>query len=205
MTAAAAAQALRVLVADEDDRALRDLSACLHELGHTVTARAVTARDAAEAIAEDDPDVSIVMLHEDDDHALGLIAEAVEAASGPVIAISDGTDAAFVARAAEAGIDAYAGRLEGDAIQAALDLAIHHHRTHAQLVEQVDRLESALERRALIERAKGILMERHSVAEREAFELLRAHARRHSRRVVDVAASVAEGHGLLPARGDAGE
>jgi response regulator NasT len=52
----------------------------------------------------------------------------------------------------------------------------------------------------VIERAKGILMERHSVGEREAFEMLRDHARTSSRRVVDVAQSVLDGHALLPKR-----
>ena len=50
-------------------------------------------------------------------------------------------------------------------------------REHHELAEQVARLETALERRALIERAKGILMERHNVDERAAFERLREHAR----------------------------
>ena len=45
----------------------------------------------------------------------------------------------------------------------------------------------------MIERAKGIMMERHGVDERGAFELLRDHARSQSRRVVDVAAAVTEG------------
>ena len=53
----------------------------------------------------------------------------------------------------------------------------------------------------MIERAKGILMERHEIDERAAFELLRDHARAQSRRVVDVAVAVAEGHALLPKRG----
>jgi AmiR/NasT family two-component response regulator len=79
---------------------------------------------------------------------------------------------------------------------------VRRHGERRRLVEQVQRLESALERRAVIERAKGILMERHSVGEREAFDLLRDHARSRNRTVVDVAASVAEGHALLPkARG----
>ena len=50
----------------------------------------------------------------------------------------------------------------------------------------------------MIERAKGILMERHTLDERGAFELLRDHARSSSRRVVDVAQSVLDGHALLP-------
>ena len=41
-------------------------------------------------------------------------------------------------------------------------------------------------------------MERHGIDEREAFERLREHARSRNRTVVDVAASVAEGHALLP-------
>ena len=53
----------------------------------------------------------------------------------------------------------------------------------------------------MIERAKGILMERHGIDERAAFELLREHARSHSRTVVAVAQSVADGHALLPKAG----
>ena len=43
-------------------------------------------------------------------------------------------------------------------------------------------------------------MERHSVDDRQAFELLREHARSSGRRVVDVAQTVLDGHALLPAR-----
>jgi AmiR/NasT family two-component response regulator len=53
----------------------------------------------------------------------------------------------------------------------------------------------------VIERAKGIVMERHGIDERAAFELMRDHARAQSRRVVDVAVAVAHGHSLLPKRG----
>jgi AmiR/NasT family two-component response regulator len=41
-------------------------------------------------------------------------------------------------------------------------------------------------------------MERHRVAERAAFELLREHARSSGRRVVDIAQTVLDGHALLP-------
>ena len=50
----------------------------------------------------------------------------------------------------------------------------------------------------MIERAKGIVMERHSIDEHAAFELLREHARSSNRRVLDVAHAVVDGHGLLP-------
>src|SRR3712207_4518340 len=77
---------LTVLLADEDEETLRGLGAVLQELGHEVTPFAVSVEEAAELIVREDPDVAIVVVHHDDDHALALIAEAVDTASGPVIA-----------------------------------------------------------------------------------------------------------------------
>ena len=48
------------------------------------------------------------------------------------------------------------------------------------------------------ERLHGILMERHSLDESEAFTMLRAHSRRSNLKVVEVARFVAESHLLLP-------
>ena len=52
--------------------------------------------------------------------------------------------------------------------------------------------------RALIEQAKGILMERHETDQEEAFALLRDRARKTNRKLVDVATAVVEGRCLLP-------
>jgi response regulator NasT len=191
---------LRVLIADENVEALRGLHDVLSRLGHEVTPYAVSVHEALELIAKEDPQVAIVVVHNDDDHALALIAEAVEYASGPVIAQMPDADVEFLARAAEAGIAAYAESMDPESIQGAIEVAVRRHRETMRLNEKVEQLESALERRGVIERAKGIIMERHSIAEREAFELLRDHARTSGRRVVDVAQSVLDGHALLPKR-----
>ena len=191
------AKALKVLLADEDEDALRAAASVVRGLGHEVAELAMGVHEAAEVIARDDPDVSIVVVY-DDGHALELIEEISEFARGPVIALIDREDPEFVAAAAARGIDAYARDGKPESIQSALEVALRRHEEKRKLVEQVERLESALERRALIERAKGILMERHTISEREAFERLREHARSRNRTVVDVAASVTEGHALLP-------
>jgi response regulator NasT len=189
---------LRVLLADEDDRKLERLSDVLQRLGHEVTPFAVSVSEAAEIIAREDPDLAIVAVHEDDEHALALIGEAVEYAAGPVIAQVPGGDTAFIARAAEHGISAWVGSEEANAVQAAIEVAMRHYREAKQLSEKVEQLQTALERRAIIERAKGIIMERHSVGEREAFELLRDRSRSASQRVVDTSQAVVDGHALLP-------
>jgi AmiR/NasT family two-component response regulator len=195
-------KALRVLVADTDPGALKVTAGQLRELGHTPTEIAVNLREAVEAIARDDPDLTIVVLYGEDEHALDLIEEIDAFASGPVIALLDREDPEFVAVAAERGIFAYARQETAESIQSAIEVAMRRWREHHDLEEQVERLENALERRALIERAKGILMERHNVDDRMAFQRVREHARSTNRTVVDVAAAVAEGHALLPKGGD---
>ena len=189
---------LRVLIADEDESTLEGLRATLEELGHEVIPFAVSVREAAELIAREDPNLTIVMVHRDDEHALSLIAEAVEYASGPVIATVRDGDADFLARAAEHGISAYVEGTAPQSVQGAIEVSLRRYRETEKLAGKVDQLEGALERRVVIERAKGILMERHGADERRAFELLRENARANSRRVVDVAQTVLDGRSLLP-------
>jgi AmiR/NasT family two-component response regulator len=189
---------LRVLIADEDEDALHHLSAVLEQLGHEVTPHVVSVSEAIDLIATEDPDLAIVVVHQDDEHALALIAETVEYASGPVIAQTRNGDVDFVARAADHGISAWIESTSPEVVQGAIEVALRRYEETSRLQLKVDQLESALARRALIERAKGILMERHAVDERRAFDLMRDHARAQSRRVVDVARAVTEGHALLP-------
>jgi AmiR/NasT family two-component response regulator len=189
---------LRVLIANEDKQKLDALAGVLTDLGHEVAPYAVSVSEALEMIATEDPDLAIVVVHQDDEHALALIAETVEYASGPVLAQTRDGDVDFVARAAERGISAWIESTEPEAVQGAIEVALRRYAENAQLQVKVDQLESALERRAVIERAKGILMERHGLDDRGAFDLLRDHARAQNRRVVEVAQAVTDGHALLP-------
>ena len=189
---------LRVLIADENEAALRELHAVLGALGHEVTPYAVSVREAVELIVQDDPQVAIVVVHNDDEHALALIGEAVEYASGPVIAQLPDADVDFLSRAADRGISAYVESMDPESIQAAIEVSMRRYREARRLHDKVEQLESALERRGVIERAKGILMERHGIGERQAFEMLRDHSRATNRRVVEVAQAVLDGHALLP-------
>jgi AmiR/NasT family two-component response regulator len=181
---------LRVLVADENKRALDDVAAILRSLGHEVVARATSPADAAEAIAQDNPQVAMVKLHADDEHALELIEELIEVGGCPVVALLDTEDPDFVARAAERGIIAYAQPVDEESVRSSLEVAVRRFAELKELGQAVGQLEDAISRRAMIERAKGILMERHGVSDREAFEMLRTEARSSNRRVYDVASDL---------------
>jgi GAF domain-containing protein len=87
-------------------------------------------------------------------------------------------------------VGAYAGVLEG-----LLGAAVAAHQ-RGVLAEQ---LQTALDRRVVIERAIGMLMERDGVGPVEAFGRLRSTARRERRPVAELAALTLGGEGL-PAR-----
>jgi len=193
---------LRILTADEDESTLQATDKILESLGHIVAGHATSAAKAGELIVREDPDLSIVVVDDDDEHALDLIDEMSSYARGPIIALVGGHDPGFVSSAAERGIYAFARLRFLDEVEGAIELALRRHGETARLTEQVEQLESALERRGAIEGAKGILMERHGVDERQSFELLRGQARKSNRRVVDIANAVTDGHALLPGAAD---
>jgi ANTAR domain/GAF domain len=80
--------------------------------------------------------------------------------------------------------------------QALADVAtigILHQRilSRSELVNQ--QLQTALNTRLIIEQAKGVLAERGAIDMDRAFNLLRAHARRSNRRLVDLSRDVVDG------------
>jgi response regulator NasT len=170
---------LRVLVADERQKYLEPVSAAVRDLGHEVVAHEVTIARVAKATMEHRPDVAIVALHEDTDHALGLVTEIVEDAVCPVIALADDAGRDFVSAAARAGVFAYIDSTNETELQGAIDVAL-------QRYDEYRRLLAAFDRRARIERAKGILMERHGIGDQEAFDRIRGEARSARRPLIDV-------------------
>ena len=185
---------LRVLVANERRDRLEATTAVVEKLGHTVVARQLDIADVAATTATTKPDVALVAVGESSDHALALISRIVQEAACPVIALLEVEDIAFVREAARRGVFAYLVDGETEELESTLDITL-------QRFAEFQSLEGAFGRRAITERAKGILMERHRIDEQQAFELLRAQARSTGRKLVDVAEAVVDGYLLLPADG----
>jgi response regulator NasT len=187
-------QSLRVLVANEDRVRLEELAEVASSLGEEIVAREVVPADIAAAARQVQPDVAVIGLHDHHTaHALELIGEVVREGVCPVIAVLDGEDPTFIEAAAESAIFAYVTSLDPESLRGAFDVAM---RRFGQTVA----LEGALGRRAVIERAKGVLMERHGVDDAAAFEMLREQARTSGRKVFDVSEAVLSAHPLLRPR-----
>jgi AmiR/NasT family two-component response regulator len=182
---------LRVLIANEREDQLALVAPMVANLGHEVIAREIDVADVGVVTARVRPDVALVGLGKSSEHALALIDKIVREAACPVILLIHAPDPAFVKEASKRGIFAYITDAEVDDWQSAIDIVLR------RFTEYHD-LEGAFGRRAVTERAKGILMERHSVDDGDAFEMLRDQSRRSNSKLDDVAAAVVEGHRLLP-------
>jgi AmiR/NasT family two-component response regulator len=182
---------LRILVADGKGKRLEEVTRTVAGLGHDLVGQA-SLSDIAPLTASLRPDAAIVIVGESSEHALDLIGKIVTEAACPVIAILDFEDEAFISRAAKRGIFAYiTKKRDGAALQSSLDVVLSR-------FAEYHGLEGAFSRRAITERAKGILMERHSVDEQRAFEMLRDEARRSNRKLIEIAEAVTMSVNLLP-------
>jgi AmiR/NasT family two-component response regulator len=182
---------LRVMIANERPDRLALVASIVIGLGHEVIAREVEVDNVGPATARERPDVALVGLGESSEHALSLIDKIVREAACPVIALLHSPDPAFVREASRRGVFAHISDSDVDDWQSSIDIVLR------RFSEFTD-LKGAFGRRALIERAKGILMERHAIDETQAFDLLREQSRTDNRRVIDLASAVVDGHRLLP-------
>ena len=186
---------LRVLIANERTDRLAPVARIVAALGHEVVAREIQVEDVGGVIARERPDVALVGLGKSPEHALQLVEQIVHESTCPVIALIHGPDPNFVMEASKRGVFAYITDANVQDWQNSIDIVLR------RFTEYQD-LEGAFGRRAVTERAKGILMERHSIDEPAAFELLRGHARSTNRTLVDVASAVVDSYGLLPKEPD---
>jgi AmiR/NasT family two-component response regulator len=182
---------LRVLIANERKDRLALVAPIVASLGHEVIAREIDVADVGAVTARERPDVALVGLGESSEHALHLVEKIVQEAACPVIVLIHAPDPEFVKEASKRGVFAYITDADAKDWQSSIDIVLR------RFTEYHD-LEGAFGRRAVTERAKGILMERHSVDEPAAFEMLRDHSRSSNRKLVDVASAVVDGHRLLP-------
>jgi AmiR/NasT family two-component response regulator len=182
---------LRVLIANERKDRLALLAPIVVALGHEVIAREIDVADVGAVTVKERPDVALVGLGESSQHALDLIDRIVHEATCPVIVLLHARDPEFIKEASKRGVFAHLNDADVEDWQSSIDIVLR------RFTEYHD-LEGAFGRRALIERAKGILMERHAIGETEAFELLREQSRVANRKLIDLATAVVDGHRLLP-------
>jgi response regulator NasT len=182
--------ALRILIANERKDRLERIAEIVTGLGHEVISQELEVADVAAATESEHPDLAFVGLGISGEHALEMISEIVREASCPVIALLESNDPVWVNEAAKRGIFAYIVDGRAEEMQSTIDITIRRYAEYANL-------EGAFARRAVIERAKGIMMARQSIDENKAFELMRSQSQRSGQKLFDIAKAIVDSHLLL--------
>jgi AmiR/NasT family two-component response regulator len=183
---------MRILVVDGPGVQLDEVTRTIAGLGHIVIARESSLPDVARLTVTERPEVAVVIVHDSSAKALVMIDRIVHEATCPVIAVLDVEDRDFVNEAAKRGIFAYiANGHDPQEMQSAIDIVLRR-------FAEYHALEGAFGRRAVTERAKGILMERHDIDEKAAFDMLRDTSRRTNRKLIDIADAVVTSRSMLP-------
>ena len=183
-------QCRRVLIARDRHARPDPVADVVARLGHDAVVRQLGPADVADAIAREHPEVVLVGFGSSAERALELVSRFVHDASCPVIALLPDDDPDLIRETARRGVFACIVHDDAPELEGAIDVAV-------QRFAEYHRLEEAFGRRAVIEQAKGILMERHAIDAGAAFMMLREHSQNNGRKLIEVAEGVTRNHQLL--------
>lgn len=163
---------MRVLIAEDEALIRMDLREMLVEEGHEVVAEARDGAEAIERARELKPDVvflDVKMPHVDGLEAARVIGEEKIA---PVVMVTAFSQQSYVEEATAAGAMAYVVKPFSRAdIVPAMTVAVSRFAEARALEREVDDLAGRLETRKVLDRAKGVLMQK-GMSEPEAFRRL---------------------------------
>lgn len=181
---------MRVVIAEDEAIIRMDLKEMLEEEGHEVVGEA---RDGAEAIAlvrDLRPDIVFMDITMPD--VDGIEAATVIGAEGlaPVVMVTAFSQAGYVEGATKAGAMAYVVKpFSRSDILPAMQVAVSRYAEGAALAQEVADLTERLETRKVLDRAKGLLMER-GMSEPEAFKRLQRLAMDKRKSLREIAEAV---------------
>lgn len=189
---------LRVLIAEDDTVIAMDLREALESLGHRVIGEASTGVEALRLARELKPDLLLLDIKMPELDGIEVAARILAEYPLAVIMLTAYTDEVLIQRAEKAGALAYLVKpIQEEALKPAIRVAMARFKELQTLRAEVSNLKEALEARKLIERAKGILMEKLGISEAEAMKRLQTQSRNHRKKLVEVAKAILMAQDLL--------
>ena len=168
----------------------------LERAGFEVVAEARDGREAVALAAEHQPDLAVMDVKMPELDGIEAARQMLEQRQIPIVMLTAFSEAALVGRAVDAGVFGYLVKpfRESDLLPA-IEAAQARHAELQALRDEAGSLRDALEARKLIERAKGLLMEKDGLSEGEAFARLRGASQQTGRPLREVAQAVCAAFG----------
>jgi AmiR/NasT family two-component response regulator len=173
---------MRVLIAEDETIIRLDLRDLLERAGLEVCAEARDGLEAVELARSEQPDLAVLDVKMPNLDGIEAARRILEERPIPIVMLTAYGQQELVTRAVEAGVYGYLVKpfRETDLLPA-IETARARFVELSALREEVDSLAEALEARKLVERAKGLLMERERLSEAEAYARLRKASQRSGR------------------------
>jgi len=182
---------LRIAVAD-DDPEMRDYYArVLPRLGHEVVALARTGVELIEQCAASRPELLIVDIKMPEMDGLAAAAEICQREPLPIILVSAFHSPELLEQIEDKPVLGYLVKpVKSADLEAAIAVAVKRFQELQTLRRQKEELRRSLEERKVIERAKGLLMQRTGLSEPEAYRSMQKTASRTNQKLIAVARSI---------------
>ncbi|MDY6809546.1 ANTAR domain-containing response regulator [Gordonia mangrovi] len=167
----------RVLVAEDDSLIRMDLIEMLREEGYDVVGEAPNGQVAVELTESLTPDLVIMDVKMPVRDGIDAASEIAQRKLAAVVMLTAFSQREFIEKARDAGAMAYLVKpfTKADLVPA-IEVAVSRYHEVVALEKEVATITDRLETRKLVERAKGLLMEKHSMTEPEAFKWIQRAA-----------------------------
>ena len=176
----------------------RQLRIGLLENNHNLIAVLPADTFLTERLAQLQPDMIIVDAESDARDSLEHVVMATRNAPRPIVLFTNDNDTSHVRQAVAAGVSAYiVAGLSPERIRPILDVAMARFEHEQHLRQELATAKTELQDRKVIDRAKGLLMQRLQLSEQAAFEKLRKAAMDKGLRMGEAAQRLLDAADLL--------
>jgi len=182
---------IRIVIADDESIIRMDLKSLLEEMGFAVVGEAADGQKALELTRSLRPDVVIMDIKMPVMDGLDAAKIVSEEKISPVVLLTAYSQKDLVERAKEAGVFAYLVKpFQESDLMPAIEIAIARYLEQQDLEQTLGNLEQKLETRKLVDRAKGILMDRHKLSEADAFRRIQQQSMNQRRTMREIAEAI---------------
>ncbi len=181
----------RIIIADDETIQRMDLKDILTKQGYLVVGEAGDGVSAVNLAREIRPDLVIMDIRMPDMDGITAAETLTQEKIAPVLLLTAFGDQPLVERAREAGVVHYIVKpLRESQVAPAIEIALARYQEFRELEEKTRNLTEQLETRKIVERAKGVLMEKQGLTEQEAFRKIQKASMNNRKSMREVAEAI---------------
>ena len=163
----------RVALIEDDASESLVLRALIEDMGYEVVAEGGDFDAAIKACREMRPDIAVMDVGLPGRDGIEAASEINRICPTAILLVTGAEDEETVKRAVNSGVMGYLVKPVGGELRPAMELAMSRFMEFNELRKENEDLKNTIESRKIIEKAKGLLMEKEKISEAEAFSKIR--------------------------------